>query len=149
MYLKNETRKKAPWHLWFIGIFFIFMYANGVYDYFMMLGHNVNYYNTKGYGESVVQYFTNYPIPFLILYTTNIFAGILAPILLLFKKKIAIYFALVSAISDTVLLFLTFLFRNRLNVLGLNIALFDIGIAVITFGLYFYCNKMKKKGVLC
>ena len=148
MDFRKEKRKKAPWHLWFIAIFFIFIYANGVYDYFMMLGHNMDYYNAKGYGESVVQYFTDYPIPFLVLYTTNIFTGLIAPILLLFKKKIATYVSLVSAISDTLLLILTFLFRNRLNVLGMNIALFDIGIAIITFGLYFYCNKMKEKHVL-
>ena len=146
MDLKKE--KKAPCHLWFIAIFFIFIYANGVYDYFMMLGHNMDYYNAKGYGEAVVQYFTDYPITFLLLYTTNVFTGLIAPILLLLKKKIAITFALVSAISDTLLLILTFLFRNRLNVLGMTIAFFDIGIAIITFGLYFYCNKMKRKDIL-
>ncbi|MDP4145406.1 MAG: hypothetical protein Q8936_13135 [Bacillota bacterium] len=148
MDLKTEIRKKTPWHLWIISIFFIFIYAYGVYDYFMMLGHNVDYYNARGYGENVVKYFTNYPIPFLILYTTNVLTGLLAPILLLFKKKIAASIALVSAVSDTLLLILTFLFRNRLNVLGISIAIFDIGIAIITFGLYFYCNKMKERDIL-
>ena len=148
MDFKNREGKKAPWHLWFIAIFFTFIYTNGIYDYFMMLGHNMYYYNAKGYGSAVVQYFTNYPIPYLILYTTNIFAGFLASIILLFKKKTATSVAFVSAISDTLLLILTFLFRNRLNVLGMNIALFDIGIAIITFGLYFYCNKLKEKDIL-
>ncbi|GAA0071081.1 hypothetical protein UT300003_26050 [Clostridium sardiniense] len=148
MSYKKEKSIKTPWHLWLVSIFFIFIYTNGVYDYFMMLGHNVNYYNSKGYGDTVVQYFTNYPIPFLILYTMNIFSGILAPILLLLRKRAAAYVALISAVSDILLLILTFSFRNRLTVLGVNIALFDIGIAVITFGLYYYCTKMKKKEIL-
>ncbi|MBM7833229.1 hypothetical protein [Clostridium sardiniense] len=148
MSYKKEKRIKTPWHLWFVAILFIFIYTNGVYDYFMMLGHNMDYYNSKGYGDTVVQYFTNYLTPFLILYTMNIFAGILAPILLLLRKKVATYVALISAVSDTLLLILTFLFRNRLNVLGFSIALFDIGIALSTFGLYYYCTKMKKKEIL-
>lgn len=100
MDLKKE--KKAPCHLCFIAIFFIFIYANGVYDYFMMLGHNMDYYNAKGYGEAVVQYFTDYPITFLLLYTTNVFTRLIAPILLLLKKKIATTFAISVEIIDSI-----------------------------------------------
>lgn len=143
-----EKTKKTPWHLWLMAAFYTFMYSEGVYDYFMMLGRNMNYYNSKGYGEAVVQYFTNYPVPFLILYTVNIFTGILSPTLLVFKKKVSANLALISAVADTLLLIGTFSFRNRWNVLGPAIAMFDIGIAVITFLLYFYCRRMTKKGVL-
>lgn len=148
MNLKTKKTVKTPWHIWLIAIFFIFIYANGIYDYFMMLGHNMDYYKAKGYGEIVVQYFINYPIPFLILYNINIYCGILAPVLLLFKKKWATYVALVSAVSYTILLILTFTLRNRWNVLGTSVAIFDIGIVLLTYVLYFYCRNMNKKEVL-
>ncbi len=60
---KSKTplqRAKAPWHLYLAGIFFFFLYANGIYDYFMTLGHNDAYYSSKNYGEEVYTYFTDY-----------------------------------------------------------------------------------------
>ena len=139
---------KIPWHLWLMGFFFIFIYANGVYDYFMMLGLNVDYYNSKHYGEAVVAYFTNYPIGLLILYTVNIFCGLLSPILLLFRTRLAMWVAFISAVSMLFLEVLTFSFRNRWNVLGPWVSLFDITLLLMTWGLFFYCRALAKKGVL-
>jgi hypothetical protein len=55
------------------------------------------------------------------------------------------YLALVSAIADTILLILTFTFRNRWDVLGSGVAAFDFFILAITFGLYFYCRYVFKR----
>ncbi|WP_160672606.1 hypothetical protein [Clostridium sp. C8-1-8] len=144
----EERFIKTPWHLWLTAVLFIFIYVNGTYDYFMMLGHNANYYNSKHYGEAVVQYFTNYPVLFLILYTTNIFSGLIAPIILLFKNHWAKTMSFVSAVSMLFLDALTFAFRNRWNVLGPWVSLFDIGLLVITWAFFLYCRMLSKKGVL-
>lgn len=124
-------------------LFMIFMYAMGIYDLFMMLSHNSSYYQAHNYGQSVIDYFTNYPLPFLILWIINLIAGILAPVLLfiLKNKKIAKNIALTSTIADTLLLLGTFLLKNRFAVLGLNIALFDLFILFLTFGYYLFCRK--------
>ncbi|ADZ20651.1 membrane protein [Clostridium acetobutylicum EA 2018] len=150
MKVKTSTEQhiKIPWHLWLIGLLFVFIYANGVYDYFMMLGHNVDYYNSKHYGEAVVAYFTNYPIVFLILYTTNIFCGLICPILLLFRIQWAMWIGFASAVSMFFLEVLTFAFRNRWDVFGPFISIFDITLLIITWGLFFYCRKLTKRGVL-
>ena len=144
----TECRIKAPWHLWLMGFFFIVIYANGVYDYFMMLGHNSNYYNSKNYGEAVVTYFTNYPIVLLFFYTTNIFCGLITPILLLFRTRWAVWGAFISAISMLCLDLLTYAFRNRWIVLGPWVSLFDIALLLMTCGLFFYCRALAKRGVL-
>lgn len=144
----TKDRIKALWHLWLIGSFFIFIYANGIYDYFMMLGHNASYYNSKHYGEAVVKYFTNYPIVFLVFYTTNIFCGLIAPILLLFRTRWTVLVSFVSAISMLCLEVLTFTFRNRWNILGPWVSLFDIALLLITIGFFFYCKALRKRGVL-
>jgi hypothetical protein len=143
-----EYRTKTPWHLWLIGFLFIFIYANGVYDYFMMLGHDANYYNSKNYGENVVEYFTDYPFVFLVFYTINIFGGLIAPILLLFRTRWAAFMALVSAVSMLFLEVLTFAFRDRWNVLGAWVSLFDIALLLLTGGFYFYCRTLAKRDVL-
>lgn len=39
-------------------------------------------------------------------------------------------------------------FMDRWNILGPWISLFDIGILILTFGLFFYCRVMTRRGVL-
>ncbi|MBI5962723.1 MAG: hypothetical protein HY863_04555 [Chloroflexi bacterium] len=139
-------RIKAPWHLWFIGLFFLFLYSMGAYDYFMMLGHNAAYYESKNYGEEVYTYFTNYPLLPLIFWTINIFSSLVASVLLLLRRHWVVYVSLVSAISIAILEFLTFAFRDRWNILGPWIAIFDISIMLMTFGFFFYCRNLAKQG---
>lgn len=143
-----EQRIKAPCHLWLIGLFFIFLYANGIYDCFMMLGHNSAYYSSKNYGEAVMVYFTDYPLLPLIFWIAHLVSGLIAPTLLFFRSHWAVQVSLISAISIILQEFLTFVFRNRLYVLGPWISLFDIAIMLMTLGLFIYCKAMAKRGVL-
>lgn len=143
-----ENGVKTPWHLWIIGLIFTFIYSNGVYDYFMMLGHNVEYYNSKNYGDAVVEYFRNYPIVPLILWTVNIFGGLIAGILLFFRTNWAMWLSLISSISMLLLEIITFAFMNRWNVLGTFISLFDIGLLIITWLFFFYCKFLAREKVL-
>jgi hypothetical protein len=144
----QENSIRTPWHLWFIGLFFIFIYTYGIYDYFMMLGHNEAYYNSKRFGDTVLAYFTDYPILPLVFWTMNVFSGLIAPILLLFHTRWAAQVAMISSISMLCLEFITFTFMNRWNVLGPWISLFDIVILLMTFSLFLYCRVMVKRGVL-
>jgi len=139
---------KTPWHLWLIALFFIFIYANGVYDYFMMLGHNPDYYKSKNYGEAVHKYFTNYPVAPLILWTINIFGSMIASLLLLFRVRWVVWVALISAISMLLLEAITFVFRNRWEVLGPSISMFDFGLLIITWAFFFYCRYLSKRELL-
>ena len=144
----DKRRIRIPWHFWLVGLFFIFIYAYGIYDFFMMLGHNVDYYNSKNFRGDVMVYFTDYPIFPLLLWIINIVSGITAPVLLLFRFALAIQVSLISAISILLLQFVTFTFMNRWNILGPWVSLFDIGIMLLTFGLFIYCKAMVKRGVL-
>lgn len=144
----TEHYVKTPWHLWVLGLFFTFIFANGVYDYFMMLGHNVDYYNSKHYGEAVAAYFTNYPIVCLVFWTLNVFSGLISSILLLFKTRWAMRGALVSAVSMICLDILTYTFRNRWSVFGTGISTFDIALLLMVCVFFFYCRALAKRGVL-
>jgi len=139
---------KVPWHLWLIALLFIFIYANGVYDYFMMLGHDIDYYESKGFTEETHKYFKNYPIILLVFWTINILCGIISPILLLFRTKLVVWIAFLSAIAMFLLEVIGFLFFNRWEALGTFVSLFDIGLLILTWLFYFYCKYLREKGVL-
>ncbi|WP_128660010.1 hypothetical protein [Paenibacillus sp. 598K] len=137
--------KKRPWHMWPIVLFVAFMYVMGIYDFFMMLSHNVDYYADHNYGQAVVEYFTDYPIYFMVFWIANLLAGVLAPITLPFNLKWGKNLAWISSVAGLILLLLTFIFRNRLSVLGAGIAAFDIFILLMTVGLYLYSRRMEKR----
>ncbi|GBF74515.1 hypothetical protein PA598K_02865 [Paenibacillus sp. 598K] len=139
--------KKRPWHLWPIVLFVGFMYVMGIYDFFMMLSHNEGYYADHSYDQAVVEYFTNYPIYFMVFWIANLLAGVLAPITLTFNPKWAKNLAWISSVAGLILLLLTFTFRNRLSVLGGGVAAFDIFILLMTVSFYFYCRRMANRQV--
>ena len=112
-----EKHIKTPWHIWLIGLIFVLIYVIGIYDYFMMLGHNIDYYAYKNYGQAVVEYFTDYPILCLLFWIINVLGGFIAAILLLFRIRWAVYGAFAFAISMLCLDIITFTFRNRWKVL--------------------------------
>lgn len=126
-------------------LFILFLYIMGTYDIFMMLSHNEAYYISKGYGEVVHNYFTNYPVVGLILWIGNLICGLLAPVLYLFKYKKAYIVAYASVIFDLLLILLGAIFNNRFKVFETNIICFDIFILIITllFGIYTHINNKK------
>jgi len=84
-------------------------------------------------------YFTDYPLMLRILWTVNIFGGLLAPRLLVARSRWALPTAFVSALTQIVLLAATFAFLDRWRMLGASTAWFDIGIGVCTALFAGYC----------
>ena len=109
-----------------------------------MLSHNAEYYAVHGYGLEVSEYFTNYPIYFMVFWVENLLGGFISPIAFLMKKRWSCNLALISLISDVILIVLTVVCRYRINVLGVNVFLFDIFIALLTFVWYLYVKNILK-----
>ncbi|MDO4466680.1 MAG: hypothetical protein Q4C49_06690 [Bacillota bacterium] len=135
--------KKRSWLGIVFALFILFLYIMGTYDLPMMLGHNEAYYLSKGYGESAIQYFTNYPLYLLVFWIVNLACGLISPILYLIKNTNAYKVAFLSAIADFVLIVLGVLLRNRIVALGIQIFCFDLFILVVTalFGIYLYKQR--------
>lgn len=137
--------KKLKWYGIIFALFILFLYIMGTYDIFMMLSHNEAYYISKGYGQIVHEYFTNYPIVGLVMWIGNLICGLLAPVLYLFKNKKAYKVAYASFIFDLLLILLGAIFNNRFEVFEINIICFDMFILIITllFGIYTHINNKK------
>ena len=137
--------KKLKWHGILFSMFILFMYVMGIYDMFMMLSHNVAYYESKAYGEGALEYFTNYPPYMLVFWLLNLGGGLLGPVLYLLKKRYAKTVALVATLADFILMLTGIIFRDRINALGMNIFGFDIFILLITFIFWLYLFISYKK----
>lgn len=144
----QRRRAATPWHLWMVAIVFLAVYAIGARDYVLSLTLDEAYFDAQGYGPAQVAYFTDYPIVPAIFWTFNVAGGIVAALLLLFRSSWAAPVALVSAASQLVLSLLTFGFRNRWEVFGPWLSLFDIAVMVLTFAFWLYCRAIRARGVV-
>lgn len=136
----KKPMKVRPWHFWLVAAFFLFLYGMGIYDFIMIHSGSAEEYILEKFEPPAVAYFANYPILPLFFWAANLAAGVAAPLFLLLRQRIAVWLALVSAISDLVLMFITFTFMNRWNAIGAGNSAFDIGIAILTFAEFAYCK---------
>lgn len=140
--------RTTPRHLWLVCSVFVFLYGIGAYDYIQVQLGSADYYQAQGYGPAQVEYFTDYPWLPLIFWTANITAGIAAVALLALRRRWAVTAAAVAALSALCLQIITFGFMDRWSILGPRLSLPDIGIMLLTFGLWLYTHRMKHRGVL-
>ncbi|MFN8410754.1 MAG: hypothetical protein U0Z26_00040 [Anaerolineales bacterium] len=146
----SNKEKNIPysWHLLLVVALFLFLYGIAVYDYIMTVGHNQGYFEYLRYNQAVIDYFTNYPFVLLILWTINVFGGIVTLALMLMRKELAFYFSVITFVSMFLLDIFTFFFRNRWNVIGAKASAIDILMLMLTFALCIYNYFLFKKSLL-
>ncbi|MCP2317127.1 hypothetical protein APR12_002467 [Nocardia amikacinitolerans] len=142
------TRHSAPWHLWVVGTLFVLLNLGGVYDYVMALSENADYFRSQNYNGEQIQYFTDYPVLPAIFWTIGVWGGLLAAILLFLRTRWALLAALAGLLGQVILDILTFGFRDRWQVLGPRLALFDLGVLLLTAGFVIYCRTLVSRGMM-
>ncbi|MEQ4723476.1 hypothetical protein [Nonomuraea sp. B19D2] len=131
-----------------VGLVLLALYLVGARDYMLTRTLNQGYFGEQGYGPAQIAYFTDYPAIPAIFWTINIAAGLAAAVLLLFRSRRATLAALIAATSQLCLLVITFGFMDRWAILGPRFSLIDIGVWVLTVGLWLYCHAVHRRGVL-
>ena len=114
-------------------VFIFFLNLIGCYDFVMVMTRNQTYF-AEHYTLAVKVYFTNYPIFFVIVWFGSLLGGVLCPIFYLFRRKSALILADLAFWGDAMLVLLTSLFRNRIQVFGWQFT-FDLAILGL-LGLY-------------
>ncbi|MBL8080867.1 MAG: hypothetical protein JNM55_23040 [Anaerolineales bacterium] len=135
---KTEKNVRYSWHLLLIVAAFLFLYGIAVYDYIMTVRHDAGYFKYLDYDQAVIDYFTNYPLMLLVLWTVNVFGGIVTLALMLLGSEIAFYFSAVTFASMALLDLFTFGFRDRWNVIGARASAVDLLMLALTLGLCVY-----------
>lgn len=121
-------------------VFILFLNLIGCYDFVMVVTHNQAYF-TAHYTPAIEAYFSNYPIVFAIVWFSHLLAGTLSPIFYLFRRKSTLTLAGLAFWGDTLLMLLTSLFRNRIQVFGWQF-IFDLVILGLLGIYYRYVRKV-------
>ncbi|GII02070.1 hypothetical protein [Planobispora takensis] len=145
---ESPRLSRAPWHLWVFGLFMLALYVGGTRDYVLTRTLNPDYLAAQGYGEPQIGYFTDYPFGLGVLWTLNVAGGLLCAAAAILRSRRAVPLALTTALAQLSLLILTFAFRDRWDILGPQMSLFDIGVGVLSIAFWWYCRAMRSRAVL-
>lgn len=132
-----------PWHLWVVALLMFGLYVGGARDFVLINGGDTEYVVSQ-FGEGGLQYFSDYPWGYRVLWATNILAGLSAPVALLASKTWGFRLGVVALVAQTILFALTLIFRSRWSALGSSIGIADLVITAPTALFVLYAARLRK-----
>lgn len=145
--LQETQTARTPWHLWAVGIIATLWSAMGAVDYVMTQTRNEAYLSK--FTPEQLAYFTGFPVWVVATWAIAVWGGVLGALLLLLKRKLAVWVLLVSLMAMVLTTFHNFVLSNGMEVMGDGESLvFTAAIFVIAVVLYLYATTMEKRGIL-
>lgn len=143
---RDAAARKAPVHLWIVGVVALLWNAMGAFDYVMTETKNDAYLSS--FTPEQVEYFLSLPSWFVAFWAIAVWGGLLGAILLLLRKRAA---APVFAVSFCAMLVTTvhsFVLTDGMEIMGTAGAIFSAVIFVVALLLVVYARAMRSRGVL-
>ena len=143
-----ELAKKAPWHLWVVGIVSLLWNAVGGYDYFMTRTKNMEYLEPMGFDDAAMAYIDGFPIWADIAWGLGVWGAIAGSILLLVRSRhavLAFALSLAGAIASNIYPFIS---EPPVAMQGMVPKIFALVIVAIAALLYWYSRRQTAAGVL-
>ena len=138
---------RAPWHLWVIGGSALLWSAMGAMDYVMTQTKNEAY--MSGFTPQQLAFFYSFPAWVVSAWAIGVWGGVLGAVLLLVRRRLAVWVYLASFMGMVVITFHNYLLSNGMDVVG---DAFSLGFTAVIFlfalGLFLYARAMRKRGVL-
>jgi len=145
--VKRPKFKRAPKHLWFVGIVALLWNAMGAFDYLMTQTRNEAY--MANFTVEQLEYFYGFPSWLVAVWATAVWGGVLGAVLLLMRRRLAVVVFLVSLIAMVITTLYNYGFSNGMEVMGDAFALgFTAAIFVASLVFYRYARRMDQQGVL-
>lgn len=139
--------ERLPWHGWLLaGVFLLYSLA-AAFDYVLSLAQGEAYYRASGMTDAQVTYFLSLPIWVLVAWSCSVWAGLLAPIALMARRRVSgalFRFALLGTVLYSLHTLVLSAGREAMGAIWFMPLL----VAVITTGLIAYCRYLVKRRVL-
>lgn len=138
---------RTPWHLWVIGILALLWSAMGAMDYVMTQTKNETY--MSNFTADQLTFFYGFPTWVVALWAIAVWGGVIGALLLLFRRRLAVWVFLASLLAMVVSTFHNYIVSNGMEVVG---DAFSLGFTAVIFlfalGLYLYARAMHKRSIL-
>jgi len=141
------SSRRAPWHLWAVGIFAFLWSGMGAFDYLMTQTQNQGYMGQ--FTPEKLEFFYGFPAWLVAFWALAVWGGVVGAVLLLLRKKLAVGVFLVSFLSMVVTTIRNYVLSDGLEVMGgAGAMIFSVLIFVFALFFYLYARAMKNRGVL-
>lgn len=140
-------KRKAPWHLWVVGIFALLWSAGGAFDYLMTQTRNEEYLAV--FTEEQLAFFFGLPAWTVAAWAIAVWGGVLGAILLLARRKIAVWVLLASLVAMVITTVRNYVLADGMEVVGDPFSLvFTAVIFLLALAFFLYARTMQARGVL-
>jgi len=137
----------TPWHLWLVGIVALLWSGMGALDYYMTQTKNESY--MSHFTPEQLEFFYGFPGWLVAFWAIAVWGGVVGSVLLLMRKRIAVWVFLASLISMVITAIHNYGFSNGMDVMG---DAFSLGFTAVIFVLallfFVYSRAMRNRNVL-
>lgn len=140
------SKPKAPIIFWIIAAVALLWNLMGAFDYVMTETHNQSY--MARFTPEQLDYFTSFPAWFVALWAVAVWGGVLASVLFLLRRALAVSIFMYSFLAMVVTAVYSYGLTSGLEVMGTEGLVFSIVIFVVSLGLWQYARYLQGKGIL-
>ena len=143
----SMRKRKAPWHLWVVGIFALVWSAGGAFDYVMTQTRNEQY--LAAFTEEQLAFFFGLPAWTVAAWAIAVWGGVVGAVLLLARRKLALWVFLASLVGMVITTFRNYVLAEGMQVVGDAFSLaFTAVIFLLALAFFLYARAMRTRGVL-
>ena len=144
----TDALVKTPWHLWLIGVIAVLFNAIGVFDFVMSMAQGAKYQASAGMTPDQIAHYQQMPSWMTVVWAVGVFGAILASILLLLRRKLALPVFVLSLAAFLISLIYTYVLTNGGAIMGQQMAIASAVIAGLLVFFSWYSRFMAVRGVL-
>jgi hypothetical protein len=139
---------KTPWHLWLIGAIAALFNSIGVFDFVMSMAQGAAYQASAGMTPEQIAHYQEMPGWMTVVWAVGVFGALLASILLLLRRKVALPVFVLSLAAFLISLLYTYVLTDGGAIMGRQAAITSAAIAVLLVLFSWYSRSMAVRGVL-
>jgi hypothetical protein len=143
----EASKSGLPWHAWLFGGVLLLYSLAAAFDYVMSMVQGADFYRASGMSESQVDYFLNVPGWAVIGWTISVWGGLLGAVALLATHRFAAGSFFVSLTGSLIYILYVLVLSAGREAMGV-IWFMPIVIAAITAVIVFYCEHLRRLGIL-
>jgi hypothetical protein len=137
---------KAPMKFYVVAVVALVWNLVGAFDYVMTQTKNPAYMGQ--FSPEQLEYFYGFPAWFTAFWALAVWGGVLAAVLLLMRRKLAVTVFLISFLCMVVTSIYSYGLKGGAEIMGPTGLFFSVVIFVVALGLFLYSRKMARKGIL-
>ena len=144
---QETPAKRTPRHLWVVGGIALLWNAMGAMDYVMTQTKNEAYMSQ--FAAEKLSFYYGMPAWTVATWAIAVWGGVLGAVLLLARRRLAVWVFLVSLIAMATTAFQNYVLSNGMEVVGDAFSLgFTAVIFLIALSLFLYARSLHKRGML-